>query len=289
MYLGSKKTTAIVFGGGGVSGIAWLIGVLAGLVRSGLTVQADCKLIGTSAGSVVGAQFAHGLSPEFLLTRQLSSCVSEKEPFRQYSQHAADAKNQVLVHKVAGDLDAARKRIGAFARRSETPDLEQRRLQIESRLAHHDWPSRPLSLTAVNTITGQRVVLDKQSGLKLVEAVMASCAVPGVWPPVPFAETELMDGGIWSMTNADLGDGYDHILILAPLGYSINNPVSGHLNAEIDSLRRSGSEVQIIVPDEIAKGQIGDNVLDPDRISGSATAGLAQGLLEGKSLNAVWF
>src|ERR1039458_6901587 len=47
-----------------------------------------------------------------------------------------------------------------------------------------DWPSRRMLLVAVDAETGQTRVFDRQSGVELIDAVAASCAVPGVWPPV---------------------------------------------------------------------------------------------------------
>ena len=279
---------ALVLGGGGVTGIAWLTGVLAGLTRSGLKLPPTCRFIGTSAGSAVSADLANGVSPETLLDKQLNPENSSAETYRTYSQRDADAKNQVLFQKVNGDLAQARKRVGAFALRSETPTLDERRRIIDTRLHHHHWPEKPLTLTAVDAASGDPIFLDQHSGLSLVDAVMASCAVPGAWPCVPMNDKLLMDGGLRSMTNADLAAGSRHVLILAPLGYSENNPVSGHLQAEVDHLTQSGATVDVIVPNEIATQAIGDNVLDPAQRSPSAKAGLEQGLSIADTLNPAW-
>lgn len=279
---------ALVLGGGGVTGIAWLTGVLAGLTRSGLKLPEDCTFIGTSAGSAVCADLANGTSPETLLAKQLNQTNGTEETFRPYSQRDADAKNQVLFQKVNGDLVQARQRVGAFALRSETPSLDERRRIIQARLHQQQWPERQLILTAVDTQSGDPVLLDKHSGLSLVDAVMASCAVPGAWPCVPLKDRLLMDGGLRSMTNADLATGSRQVLILAPLGYSENNPVSGHLRAEVDQLTQSGATVDVIVPDDKATQAIGDNVLDPGQRVPSAEAGLVQGLRILNTLNKSW-
>lgn len=279
---------ALVLGGGGVTGIAWLTGVLAGLTRSGLKLPEDCTFIGTSAGSAVCADLANGTTPETLLTKQLDQTSSLEETFRPYSQRDADAKNQVLFQKVNGDLVQARQRVGAFALRSDTPTLDERRRIIQARLHHHQWPEQPLILTAVDSQNGDPVLLDKHSGLNLVDAVMASCAVPGAWPCVPLKDKFLMDGGLRSMTNADLAIGSRQVLILAPLGYSENNPVSGHLRAEVDQLTQSGATVDVITPDEQSTQAIGDNVLDPAQRVPSAEAGLVQGLRILNTLNKSW-
>lgn len=278
----------VVFGGGGVTGIAWEIGVMAGLARAGIRVSSDCLLIGTSAGSVVGAELAQGVPIEELLARQQQSAEASGELFRHYSQADADQKNRVLVDKVEGDLTKARQRIGAFAIRSETPSLDTRRAVISARLSGAAWPATALRLTAVDATTAELVVLDARSGIALTDAVMASCAVPGVWPTIPFDGKQLMDGGIRSMTNADLALGCKQVLVLAPLGYSDTNPVSGHLRAEVHALQRAGTLVQAVVPDDASRKAIGDNVLDPAFRQPSAESGLAQGMRLADALAAVW-
>src|ERR1700710_2823322 len=57
---------ALVLGGGGSTGNAWLIGVIAGLLDTGLDVTTADLTIGTSAGSTAAAQIA-GASPSDLL------------------------------------------------------------------------------------------------------------------------------------------------------------------------------------------------------------------------------
>lgn len=284
----SRYAASLVLGGGGVTGIAWLTGVMAGLVRSGLVTSADHCFIGTSAGSVVATELACGVSAETLLSRQLASPASRRERFRPYSQREADAKNVTLFEKVNGDLIQARLRIGAFALRSETPSLNGRRAIVQSRLTQTDWPAAPLALTAVDVTTAARVILNSDSGLTLVDAVMASCAVPGVWPVVPFGRSGLMDGGLHSMTNADLAMGSERVLVLAPLGYSEGNPVSGHLRSEEAALLDAGIDVCVVVPDRVSREAIGDNVLDPARGPQSAEAGLKQGLELGQRLGPAW-
>lgn len=56
----------------------------------------------------------------------------------------------------------------------------------------------------------------RESGVGLVDAVAASCAVPGVWPPMTVAGTRYVDGGVWSGANADLAAGAARVLVLSP-------------------------------------------------------------------------
>src|SRR5437868_9087194 len=57
---------ALVLGGGGSAGNAWLIGVIAGLFEAGLDVTEADLIIGTSAGSTAAAQITGATPPELL-------------------------------------------------------------------------------------------------------------------------------------------------------------------------------------------------------------------------------
>lgn len=268
----------VVLGGGGVAGIAWETGVIAGLARSGVELAKADGFIGTSAGSVVGAQLASGVSCEAMLAAQMTPVSNSQETFRPYSQAAADEQNRKLMIKVDGNLDAARCRIGAFALRSETVPGPIRRAIVAARLPYPVWPQRWLGVVAVDAINAKYAMFDRDSNVDLIDAVTASCAVPGTWPTVEISGRMFMDGGIRSMTNADLAHGASHVIVLAPLGYGENNPVSGHLKVEIALLQAAGCVVDVIVPNDAALQALGDNVLDPSRCIASADAGLTQGL-----------
>jgi NTE family protein len=274
----------VVIGGGGVTGIAWATGVVAGLARAGVDLSQADGFFGTSAGSVVGAQLAHGVDAEELLAAQLQPAADSKEQSRPYSQSAADEQNRKLVEKLGGDLDAARRRIGAFALRSETVPADVRREIIADRLPDVIWPDRFMGVVAVDADTGTH----RGSGVDFVDAIAASCAVPGAWPVVEIDGHRFMDGGIRSMTNADLAEGAGRVVVIAPLGYSDGNPVSGHLRREVAGLEAGGTQVTVIVPDAAAQDAIGDNVLDPARRAPSARAGLEQGLAAARTLAVSW-
>ena len=98
-----------------------------------------------------------------------------------------------------------------------TPPEQERIDVIGSRLVSTEWPERPLVVTAVDTETGEFTTFDRDSGVPLVSAVAASCAVPGVYPPVTIDGRRYMDGGMRSAANADLAQGYDRLVVLAPI------------------------------------------------------------------------
>jgi NTE family protein len=120
-------------------------------------------------------------------------------------------------------------------------------------------------------------VFDSQSGAELVDAVAASCAVPGIWPPVTIGGRRYIDGGVRSSDNADLAEGSGRVVIISPLGYDPPIPSPMPLRQVVGQLRDRGSEVIVMVPDPASAAAIGANPLDPATRAPAADAGLAQG------------
>ena len=97
-----------------------------------------------------------------------------------------------------------------------------------------------------------------------------------------------MDGGLRSMTNADLAIGVKRVLVISPLGYSDANPVSGHLREEVRQLQGQGASVLVLEPDPASLAAIGLNILDPSRSPAAAQAGLQQGRQRAAQVSAFW-
>ncbi|HKT01978.1 MAG TPA: patatin-like phospholipase family protein, partial [Rugosimonospora sp.] len=245
---------ALVLGGGGVTGVAWEIGMLAGLVAAGVHLDGADLIVGTSAGSVVGALVASGRDPEAMYASQLAPPTGEI-PAR---LGLVTLLRWAWAAVGRRDGQRVRARIGAMALAARTVPEAERRAAIESRLALRDWPERRLLITAVDAQTGQFVVFERDPGVDLVEAVGASCAVPCVWPPVTIGGRRYIDGGMRSPVNADLAAGYDRVVILAPLTAGIG-PEPG-TRKQIAGLK---APVVLVTPDQAAKRAIGRNVLDP--------------------------
>jgi NTE family protein len=156
---------------------------------------------------------------------------------------------------------------------------------IRSRLPVHEWPDTTLKITAVDTESGEFRVFDKSSGVPLVEAVAASCAVPLVWPPVTIGGHRYMDGGVRSGTNADLADGYNRVVVLAPLPRAMGPTASAF--SQVSALRAK-STVALVTPDADALKSFGRNVLDPAKRAGAARAGLAQAASVINEVRSAW-
>ncbi len=155
---------------------------------------------------------------------------------------------------------------------------------IEARLPVHEWPERPLVIAAVDAVTGAFVPFDKGSGVGLVDAVAASCAVPGVWPPVTIGDRRYIDGGVRSTVNADLAEGADRVVVVAPIAMGLN----GSIHHEIEALEAEGADVAVVVADEASVAAFGANPLHPATREPSARAGRAQGPSVADAVAEVW-
>ncbi len=274
-------TRALVLGGGGVTGVAWELGVMAGLADAGVDLLAADLFVGTSAGSVVAAQVTSGASLAELYEGQLAGPGTE-------------VSTRMGVRTLAGiglamlrtrDERAFRRRVGRMALAAPTMPEAERRAVIAHRLPAHSWPRARLLVTAADAGTGEFVVFDRDAGVPLVDAVGASCAVPGVWPPVTIDGRRYIDGGIRSATNADLAAGADRVVVIAPVNAG-GGPI-GRLTDQVTALRRTAA-VAVVRPDRAARQAIGRNVLDPARRAPAARAGRAQAATVAAMVAQVW-
>jgi NTE family protein len=270
-----------VLGGGGVTGVAWETGLLLGLAEAGLDLTTADLFIGTSAGSVVAAQITSGAPLDQLYATQTAPASGEI---------AARMGAGVLLRFIAaaawpGDRQRARARLGRAALRTRTVPEAERRTVIERRLPSHEWPARRLLIPAVNALTGAAVIFDRDSGVALVDAVAASCAVPLVWPPVTINGQRYVDGGVRSIVNADLAKGCATVVVIAP-----STAAFRRADRPVAQLATLGADVRtvIVAPDAAARAAIGRNVLDPARRAASAAAGRAQAASVADQVRSVW-
>lgn len=258
-----------VFGGGGVGGIAWQIGLLAGLHDEGVEIGANAPLLGTSAGSVVAAQVGSGVAVEELFEQQRSG-VDYEVPKGLSMRMLLTMTTQGLVSRSAS---AFGRRIGRPAVAFGQEEAQLRRQVIEARLPRHDWGDRDIGVVAVDADTGEHRVLSRGDGVSVVDAVMASCAIPLVWPVVPIEGHRYMDGGMRSPVNLDLAPGDGPVVALAPT-------TRWQRWARITDQRTSlgpDRPVEILTMSREVRHAQGRNPLDIDKVPAVALAGRAQG------------
>jgi NTE family protein len=278
---------ALVLGGGGLAGMAWEIGLLAGLRAADVDLALADVVIGTSAGSVVGALLR---TPSVDLAQR---AAAQLDPDSARAELTVDLDLDLLVttftEAVSGarDLAAALTRIGAMALATPTVSEEARRAAVAARLPTPDWPARPLTVTAVDAETGELRTFDRTSGVALVDAVTASCAVPGVWPPATIGGRRYIDGGTGSATNATLALGHRRVLVVAPTTTPARGPFAG-IEDETQTLSEAASRVLVITADEEARAAFGANPLDPATRPASALAGRRQADTVAATVRAFW-
>jgi NTE family protein len=266
---------ALVLGGGGVAGIAWITGMLFGLSEEGVDLRNADLILGTSAGSAVAAQLGGPLPLEELYCRQADPALQTREitPDPRLLEQLLEAFPNKASHRDRAELTRS---VGQWALQAPTVTEAERRSVIAERLPAHAWPDRLLRMTAVDTKTGETSIFDRLSGINLVDAVAASCAVPGIWPPVTIDGRRYMDGGVRSSDNADLALGYARIVILSPNGLRADEIVAFPLEEQLNILKDAGARTYLVEPDRQSRTAIGINPLLPETRKPAAEAGRAQ-------------
>jgi NTE family protein len=240
---------ALVLGGGGILGGAWMNAVLAGLSEQAGFDARECRcFVGTSAGSIVAASLAAGVDPALRIAehapvdegdgdeRRLGADASE--------QHAGGPDARESGRRARAALGAAAQLGGAAAaplaslalnssvgggallRRTLLRGVRPGRHSLDELGAHVErsgvrFDGR-LLIVAVELESGRRVVFGAPGSpsVTVSTAVRASCAIPGYFEPVVLAGRAYVDGGAWSPTNLDAvqaGRG-EHVLCLNPTG-----------------------------------------------------------------------
>jgi len=266
----------LVLAGGGVAGIAWETGFLLGLQdkspdTAAALLTADV-LIGTSAGSTVSAQIASGVTLQELFDAQTAEATGEIDP-----KVDVEVLGQMFVDAIAGSQDRAEqlRALGEAATDADTVEPAVRRAVIEARLRNRVWPDRELRIPAINTRTGELRVFGNADGVDLVDAVGASCAVPGVWPVVTIDGERYMDGGMASGSNVQLAADCDVVVVLSPAADPAPNLLGGSLREEIDVM--APKRVLPIFADDAVVEAIGTNSLSPTTRRPAAELGREQG------------
>ncbi|WP_039783724.1 patatin-like phospholipase family protein [Nocardia cerradoensis] len=233
--------SALVLGGGGPVGTVWTVGLLVGLREAGIDLAQADRVVGTSAGAVVAAILADGGDVARLLT--------PPEPGQEPAPPVpADAAEHVA--------------------------------RMDALLAMSHWPDRDLVITSVDAESGDLRAWTRTEAASVAEAVAASTAVPGVFPPIPIDGGHYADGGVRSPINADLAAGAETIVILEP---------GAHLYPRADTDDELALATTVSVsPDAQAIAATGADVFAPAALRPAYEAGLRQSAVAAARLRAVW-
>jgi len=270
-------TTALVLGGGGPLGIAWQAGLLTGIGRRGIDLSRADLVLGTSAGSVVGAALATG-GDLTALPQQVSG------PLPAASASATELGLAMALAAQITDPATAVERAIAYALGAATvEEADFLGLPLFTAFFGTPWPAA-FRCTAIDTRAQRLHVWDAAAGVGLPPALAASCAVPGLFPPITVQDSRYLDGGVLSVLNATLAAGHQHVIAVSCLPLTAHDttgkptPTAQRQLAEIDQLRAGGSEVVLIEPglEFLTISEWGADVMNTARAADAYEAGLHQ-------------
>ena len=282
----SGQRVGLVLGAGGVLGGAWLAGALAALAEAAEWDPATADVVvGTSAGSMIGALLAGGVPPWFMVAHSAGDTFpglldANGEP----TDEADRSAGGVLVRRkgvpdlrpysVGLGVRALRHprnhRLGAAAAAFAPRGVMSTRPLRETvqRVVPTGWADHPaLWVVATDTRTGRRTVFGRDDAppAHLSEAVAASCAVPGLYRPVTIGDRRYYDGGAWSPSNLDCVGRADLDVVLClnpmsalpddlaaagrgPVRGAVRRSVGRRLGWEARRLRERGVAVAVVQP-----------------------------------------
>ncbi|WP_308401159.1 patatin-like phospholipase family protein [Streptomyces sp. AC512_CC834] len=274
--------TALVLGGGGLTAYGWQVGVLAGLADAGVHLADADVVAGTSAGSLLALDLARGSAPADLYKEQLN---------RERAMMDVDFTFTMTLRYLwaalgSRDPKTVVERIGRLA--LSVRDVPQTAVfdAIGAQLPVRDWPERTVRMFAVDALTGEPTSFDADSGVDLLHAMSATCALPPLFPPISIGSGRWMDGGVRSTTNADLVDDCARVVVLAPIPKGAGASPSARSQAE--TLAAHGARTALLVPDRAARRAFGRNPLDAARIPGAAREGRRQGALHAERIGEIF-
>jgi NTE family protein len=292
-----RPTRALVLGGGGLAGIAWEVGVLVGLAEGGVDLRLADRVVGTSAGAVVGTLLTTGVDLEAVHAEHRAGAAAGS------AGAPVELDMEALGAQLAAAMDGARDagemraRLGAWALSLDTAPESERQAIIDARLPVKEWPTTDLRISAVDAETGELAVFTRDARVDLVDAVAASCAVPGVWPPMTAGKRRYIDGGVASIVHVARADddGFeirgpaDRLVVVAPLDPPAGGPFRS-VTQEIEHRQEQypDTEAVAILADQRSVAAFGTNVLDAATMPASAEAGREQGRARAAEVARLW-
>lgn len=291
------KDRALVLGGGGPVGIAWEAGLAAGLKEGGVDLARADFILGTSAGSFVGAQLAGGRDPASLAQAQIAMGKAQQNAAREPGRPRPPAPDLAPLLELMAEATADEptpeflQRLGAFALKARTIS-EADFLRTFGSIAEggRPWPAR-FACTAVDAESGHFRMWSVREEIPLAHGIASSCSVPGVYPPIAINGRKWIDGGMRSGTNADLAAGHRRVLIVAVIagdGDPASARAAERLARERAAIEAGGGVSELIRPDAASLETFGPNLLDARRRADVAQAGIEQGRREAARLAAFW-
>jgi NTE family protein len=255
-------------------------------------------IVGTSAGSILGAMLASGLSVETLLNHQ-RGIVAPGDPRIDFDYDSASGGSLPPRPKLRLGSRSLMTRtvlhprsVPVLAALSALAPRGQGSLDAVTQLIHavnpdDTWPATPQAwLVAMDYDSGKRVAFGRPGApsASMADAVTASCSIPGWYQPAVINGHRYIDGGTLSPTSIDLlaDAGLDEIYVLAPMiSFDYDDPstvvakmerrfrraMTKRVLNEAGKVRRRGSAVTLLGPGREDLEAIGVNLMDNKRRS----------------------
>jgi len=294
----TSKQRALVLSGGGPVGEAWESGVLVGLKESGVDLSDADLILGTSAGAVVGGRLASRMPQKDFIDAALAPAdapppgappapkPSGPPPDLSFLGAKLDAMTSDDAHN-----QPLRAAIGRWAMQAHPVVDEAGFVASYQRRFPAQWPSRAFECVSIDAGDGSIKVWKESSNEPTALAVAASCALPGVFAPVAINGHRYMDGGVRSVSNADLASGCRTALVLAPT-MGLNDPLAKSftraLPMELAKLRAGGCQVELIAPDAASIKAFGPSVGNERGRSPAFDAGRVEGQNLAREIGELW-
>lgn len=274
--------TGLVLGGGGLTAYAWETGILAGLAKAGADLTGAGVLAGTSAGSLLALDLAAGAAPADLYEEQ----VGGERVLLDVDFTLGMTVRYLWAALGSRDPEKVVERLGRLALSVRGVSEADVCDVIRPHLPVRQWPERPLRFFATDALTGRTEGFHAGSGVGLLRALAATCALPPLFPPVTIGDGRWMDGGVRSTTNADLVDDCRRVVVLAPVPKGPG--ASPSAVDQVAALTAGGVRAVLLVPDRQARRAFGTNALDPSRVPEAARAGFRQAAEYADRVRTVW-
>lgn len=291
-----SPSIGLVLGAGGVVGQAYQAGVLAALEREiGWDPRTATTIVGTSAGSVTGAALRVGVPATDLaaslygvptsrrggaILRRILPSDSTPLPtptvralLRPWNLPSPALLVRTVRRPLAFRPDVA---LSTLIPRGQL-DITERAKGLDDLIGDR-WPEG-LRICAVRRSDGRRVVFGRPGAppARLASAVLASCAIPGYFRPVNIEGTDYVDGGVHSVTNADVlrSEGLDIVVIISSMSAAhgsangadgwLRRTVHRRMEREIARLQTAGTAVISLEPGGDARRVMGLRAMAEDR------------------------
>ena len=297
---GAGKERGLVLGGGGIYLASWMAGYMQALKSKGVDLATADVIVGTSAGSLIGAMLTSGhlwrfgveldIFTEFpkIFTLIVPTMAPNASQIR--ARHIADtavAADPATIQAIGRGAMAARNTDGP----SDYFNAVKRVIGVEK------WPSPKLHTTANDCYTGERIVVSADDGIEVNHACAASSSLPGSMGPTWLKNRLCMDGGICqTSTHSDVVAGVKKALIISltdggadasKIGLRTSS-LPNTLQQEVSDLKAQGTEVILKVVGLMPGATRVDSLMDPKWIGPCLKNGNERGLADIEEMKAFW-